>query len=261
MLNFIDLIKSIPFDEEQTTDFYILKLQNVLQLHEHESEEYKKALIKRMISTLNSITLLRQNNCYLETPVLLRVTFESTARLYQYTYHKSSVTRREPDAYKILGRSPGPNYAINRIGEGKEFLKFIYRYLCSFAHPDVLSLILSLEDEEKNETSIDMISRFSMIGILYMLSKVYPDDVDDSDFVSMILGLVSFIFQQTIIATQNNDNLNALNEMMQQGVELFADEEINDILKHLTETLTGSDGKIEVEEVLKESLTRYTSSS
>lgn len=249
-MDLVNLFRNYSSTEVESTDYYLEKLLKIVQTHESDNDNYKSALIKRMISTIKSIKVLRENVYYLETPVLLRVTFESAARLYQYTYYKSSVSRRSPDAFKILGRSPGPNYAINRIGEGSDLLKYIYRFLCSFAHPDVLSLILSLEDEEKNKTTIDMISRYSIIGILYVLSKVYPGEVDETDLASMTVGLGAFILNQTVISTQQKDNIEGLNNLTEQGIEVFADDFLNEAMAHLAETLSNSQGEIGIEEVL-----------
>ncbi|MFD1887001.1 hypothetical protein [Paenibacillus wenxiniae] len=255
-MNLINFIRNFSFEEDKTTEYYIEKLRNVLQIHKNESEDYKRALIRRMISTLNSITLLRSNNLFLETPTLLRVTFESASRLYQYTYHKNSVTRKHVDAYKILGVSPTPKYTIDKMGEAKEVLNYTYRFLCGFAHPDVLSLILSLEDEENNKALIDMISKYSIVGILYIIAKIYPNDVDESDFVSMIASLGGFIFEKTIEETQQEGKLEAFMQLLKEENNLFADIQMNEILQDLNTEFDNMNDISEVEDIIKRYLNK-----
>lgn len=241
--------------EHKPTEFYLEKLLNILRSHKDEDDDYRKALVGRMISTINGVEVLRANNNYLETPVLLRVTFENAARLYQYTYDKESIIKQEKKAYKILGKSPNPKFAINHIPDAKDALNMIYRFLCGFSHPDIMSLILSLEQGEGNETIIDMISKYSLIGIILIISKVYSDiEIDENELFIMSIDIGRFIIKNLRASIlENQSNLPIMNELSKLGV--FADANWNNALGTLSDNLN-NDTNIEetIMKILLESI-------
>jgi hypothetical protein len=148
-------------------------------------------LLRRISSTLKSVEILIQAESWIDVPVIVRVSYDHATRLFQY--HKDpEFINNHPAAFKLIGKGPGHHFAKMALGEIE--LGLTYEFLCAFAHPDMVTLLL-LDDMEKGDFQvIQMMVSLSLFLIFYVLAEVYPVDVNTSfDLPAMLNGVMSFL--------------------------------------------------------------------
>lgn len=199
-----------------------------------QEDIYKEALLSRIKSSLLASKLLQENDFWVEVPVLIRVAFEHSCRLYQYSKDADSVVKHHPNAFKLLGRSPGPDYTIKALGNE---IRLTYEFLCSFSHADVASLVL-VSSKEVNLNSIKMIINIALYSIYYIMISVFEEDTNErqklqnelEQFMNNMVSELDGTFEKT-------DDLEQLRLITEQ-IKPFAKEEMNDFLKQVLQLAT-----------------------
>lgn len=147
---------------------------------EGEQDAYKKALLIRIHSNAEAINYLIEGGFWIEAPVLLRVSFEHTCRLY--LVNKDPGAFSDPKHFKLMGKTDSPKKAIDDFGI--EF-QIVYEALCSFAHPDMMSMILNQNPSPQNKLTCEIIMSISVLVNIVILFNVYPN-VKDFDTARLI---------------------------------------------------------------------------
>jgi hypothetical protein len=157
----------------------------------NEDDPYKILLLRRISSNLKSIETLIQAESWIDVPVIVRVAYDHVTRLFEYHKDPDFFTKH-PAAFKLIGKGPGHNFAkkeLDEVGMG-----LVYEFLCAFAHPDMVALLLLDEMDIGNFQVIQMIISLALFVIFSVLAEVYP--VDNKillDFPAMINGVLSYL--------------------------------------------------------------------
>lgn len=147
-----------------------------LEAHLDETDAYKKALVQRIIYTLNSIKVIWEHERFIDVLALLRTVLDCAARLHQYHIDKDSITKQKKDAFKILGTGSGIQFTAEKISEAGFFIRLINAFLSDFIHPGLISLIFTeAEQEEEARLILELTAQVSIPVIELVLSKTYED--------------------------------------------------------------------------------------
>lgn len=231
---------------QELFDYVTLCLQD-------EQDFYKKALLSRIQTNAKAIIHLIEGGFWVEAPVLLRVSFEHVCRLY--LFNKDRLAFSDPKNFKLMGKTPSPKEAIKDFGE--EF-QVVYEALCSFSHPDMMSMVLNQELSPKDEFTCQLIIAMSALMNIIILLSVYPD-LKDTEFVARINHQVNDLMQTMgtefldIVSLNDHlfeelDNLMNTFPFMQQP---FKRGELNDELSDFIQQYKRGDLKKIIEDKIK----------
>ncbi|MBT2641616.1 hypothetical protein J7I80_05235 [Bacillus sp. ISL-41] len=156
---------------------------------EIENLDYYRMLLERSGTSIKSAEVLINNNLSLDVPVLLRVVFEHISRIYLSKKYGDEIFKGRDSAFQMMGIGP----SLKKIYEdfGDEF-KVIYEILSSFAHPDMMGLLMNRNNKK------DMIME-SLIGLIIpsikkVLSESYVDiNIDSLNLANEVLQNLLFL--------------------------------------------------------------------
>lgn len=200
---FFKIFEMVKAFQEENSNVTPIKLidqlsEFIIQLEPHSKEEdaYKKALVERMIYTLNSIKLMWEHERFIDALALLRSVLDCACRLHQYHVDQDSITKQRKDAFKILGVGSGVQFTAEKIGEAGFFIRLVNAFLSDFIHPGFISLIFTeAEKEEDARLIMELTAQVSLPVIQLIVSKTYEDfEVDEGTMLFM------FMFQAVDIA-------------------------------------------------------------
>lgn len=154
--------------------FHYLNLLELFQkmtgsIFQIEQDTYRRALIKRLKSSIDASILLIDQGFYVESPVQQRVAIEHGLRILFLAKTPSDAI--PATMFKAFGYGPRPTKLA------KEFdLELLYKFQSAFTHPDLLSLLMT-EDDNNDEFNKEISSFFltvTLLSILLIFKEVYP---------------------------------------------------------------------------------------
>lgn len=221
------------------------------EIYSIETDFYKKALLKRIELNINATTKLIESNFLLDACALIRISVDHSCRLFQYTDNPESITAgRNKDAFKILGQGPGTSYTFKALGD-RENLGILYSVLCAFVHPDLLSLILSESEDEKNDILYKVFIALGSITTTYILLEIYPQYKNQTEkTIIEEAEMIMQVFMTAIIENVTPENILEMKNIPFIN-NLFAKQEINgNILEFINAVEEGYEKT--VEELIKQ---------
>lgn len=222
----------------------------ISDIQNQEIDIYIKALLKRINQNVEATKCLLESAFLLDSCALIRISVDHCCRLYQYTNDPASIpTGRHQSALKLLGNGPGTAYTFEALGAKAEF-GLLYGVLCAFVHPDLMSLILSLSEDEKDKIVLKVIISMGLILSTYILLEIYKEFKTEDcqkDILNKAKSVMD-IFISAIITSATPEKILAMSQIPNIN-QLFAKQEIN---KHLQEFMDiASDGPDAIEALLR----------
>ncbi|MBP0726396.1 hypothetical protein J5Y03_14635 [Bacillus sp. RG28] len=228
-------------------------LNLITTLKTPEIDLYKKGLLERIEQNVRATKCLIENSFLLDSCALIRTTVEHACRLYQYIKDPESISvGRNKSAFQMLGRGPGTTYTFKALGSQGD-LGLIYGILCAFVHPDIMSLILSLTKDDKNNMLLKVVTSMGILSSTLILLECYPESRSEEMEKEIINEAESImgIFQSAIIAFSTPENILGMTQI--PGIcQLFANKEINQNVQEFIKIANTDPRMIEI--VLKELL-------
>jgi hypothetical protein len=223
-------------------------LSLVSDLQSQESDFYKKALLKRIELNVKATNTLVESNYLLDACALVRISVDHCCRLFQYVFNPESITNgRNKSAFQILGHGPGTGYTFKALRSQADF-GLLYSVLCAFVHPDLLGLILSITEDDKNTILYKVVISMGILTTIFILLDLQMEEgANIKKDISKEAESIMIVFLGAIIDNISSENLSGLKDIPLVN-ELFANQTINEHIREFIETV--KEGPEKVEELL-----------
>lgn len=221
-------------ESNENTIKYLTSLrESISAALEIEDHDYYSMLLERSNTSIKSAEVLLHNELLIDIPVLLRVVFEHISRIYLSKIYGDEIFKGRDSAFQMMGIGP----TLKKIYEnfGDEF-RVIYEMLSSFAHPDMLGLLLNRLNKE-DDFIIKSIIGLSIPSIKYILSESYPKlDIDNRSVANELLQNLLMLVPKLNEIIEGSAWIEHMNVLQQHpfGQAPFRREEMNKKIGELT---------------------------
>ncbi|MGC5326627.1 hypothetical protein [Brevibacillus sp. SYSU BS000544] len=185
------------------------------QLQEEEKNSYFLASLKRILITIDAAKLLNDKGFDLDTSVSLRVAIEHAARI---NYFKKNPEKMTAEVSKVFGKGPRVKDTLLVLNGTYEQ---VYELVSAFSHPDALSLIMSLDNNQDGRKELSsLIIKSVLVFLLNILIVAYPEvkkPVTEEVFNELGNSLLKLVIELFCIFGSKIDELN-----LQVDPEIFS---------------------------------------